>query len=783
MSKTTDRHVQISIKIINRNVHKSSNYQLACHNIIVSVTSYAPYIVGAPEFNQQPTKMAAMVRLAGQRYSGQLSCFSMNFRTLIFSTHVDLTLGRKSLLIKEVPCLSVNIKEVKLYHGINSPNSNSNIRPKSRIIGFGFGRQKETRPPGIYRDCFHPGADAGTTALANNGVEKEVSGFQIIKTMLSYVWPKDNVGVKARVIVALSLLLGAKVLNVQVPFIFKYTVDYLNDGNNLLNLQTAQGTILTAATALILGYGMARTGAAAMQELRNAVFAKVAQNSIRTVARKVFLHLHSLDLSFHLGRQTGGLSKAIDRGTRGINFVLSALVFNVVPTIFEVALVTGILYYKCGGQFALVSLGCIGAYSAFTLGITQWRTKFRVQMNKADQVAGNKAIDSLINYETVKYFNNEEFEANRYDKALAEYEIASLKTTTSLALLNWGQNAIFSTGLTAIMLLASQGIIDGSMTVGDLVMVNGLIFNLSMPLNFLGSVYREVRQSLIDMQTMFRLLQLDAKIQNPENVPLLDIDRSTASITFEDVSFEYIKGYPILKGLSFSVPAGKKVAIVGGSGSGKSTIVRLLYRFFDPDKGRILINGQPLTNVDLLSLRKSIGVVPQDSVLFHNTIFYNLQYGNIHAASEEVIAAAKMADIHDSILRMPHQYDTQVGERGLKLSGGEKQRMAIARAILKNPLILVYDEATSSLDSITEQKILQALKRVTENRTTIVIAHRLSTVVDADEILVLHDGHVAERGSHYELIANSNSLYSELWTQQHKVALEQNETYNNKEYT
>ena len=287
----------------------------------------------------------------------------------------------------------------------------------------------------------------------------------------------------------------------------------------------------------------------------------------------------------------------------------------------------------------------------------------------------------------MKYFNNEEFEANRYDKALAEYEIASLKTTKSLALLNWGQNAIFSTGLTAIMLLASQGIIDGSMTVGDLVMVNGLIFNLSMPLNFLGSVYREVRQSLIDMQTMFRLLQLNAKIQNPENVPLLDIDRSTASITFEDVNFEYIKGYPILKGLSFSVPAGKKVAIVGGSGSGKSTIVRLLYRFFDPDKGRILINGQPLTNVDLLSLRKSIGVVPQDSVLFHNTIFYNLQYGNIHAAPEEVIAAAKMADIHDSILRMPHQYDTQVGERGLKLSGGEKQRMAIARAILKNPLI------------------------------------------------------------------------------------------------
>ncbi|KAL3882272.1 hypothetical protein ACJMK2_028634 [Sinanodonta woodiana] len=616
--------------------------------------------------------------------------------------------------------------------------------------------------------CLYPGA----STLASNEfhVADKVRGWDIIKAMLSYVWPKDKPGIKARVIIAISLLIGSKVLNVQVPFIFKYIVDFLNQPSNWLNLSEPGSTIMTVATAVIIGYGIARAGAAGFNELRNAVFGKVAQNSIRNVARNVFLHLQSLDLSFHLSRQTGALSKAIDRGTRGINFVLSALVFNVAPTIFEVTLVTGILYYKCGGKFALVALGCIGSYTLFTLLITSWRTKFRVMMNKAENAAGNIAVDSLINYETVKFFNNEEYEANKFDKYLARYEEASLKTTTSLAMLNWGQNVIFSVGLTAIMVLASQNIMSGTMTVGDLVMVNGLLFQLSLPLNFLGSVYREVRQSLIDMQTMFNLLHIKPKIASNPKAHLLMVSPQESSITFEDVHFQYLPGQKILNGLSFSVPSGKKVAIVGGSGSGKSTVVRLLFRFFDPDQGRVLINGQNIREVDLGNVRKAIGVVPQDCVLFHDTVFNNIHYGNLTKTPEEVYQAAKMAEIHDTIInRFPLKYETQVGERGLKLSGGEKQRVAIARAVLKDPPIIVYDEATSSLDTITEQNILWALRRVTQGKTTIVIAHRLSTVVDADEILVLDKGQVVERGTHFSLFSNPKSVYHELWLKQSQI--------------
>lgn len=591
--------------------------------------------------------------------------------------------------------------------------------------------------------------------------------MDILRAMMAYIWPKDNKAVKLRVLTALSLLVGAKVVNVQVPFIFKYGVDYLNDSNNWLTLSDPSSTMITASAAIMISYGLARATAAGFNELRNAVFAKVAQNSIRRLAQNVFLHLHSLDLNFHLSRQTGALSKAIDRGTRGINFVLSALVFNVVPTLFEVSLVTAIMYYKCGGQFALVTLGCISAYTAFTLLVTQWRTKFRVIMNKADAEAGNKAIDSLINYETVKYFNNEKYEAEKYDTHLRKYEQASLKTTTSLALLNWGQNAIFSVGIAAVMVMASQNIMQGTMTIGDLVMVNGLLFQLSLPLNFLGSVYREVRQSLIDMNTMFNLLNLSTDVKSDVGAPILRVSPPNSTITFEDVVFEYVPGQGILNKLSFEVPAGKKIAIVGGSGSGKSTIVRLLYRFYDPQAGRILINGQDIRHVDIDSMRKAVGVVPQDCVLFHDTVFHNINYGNLTKSAQDVYQAAQMAEIHDAIMtRFPKQYQTQVGERGLKLSGGEKQRIAIARAILKDPPILVYDEATSSLDSITEQNILQALRRVTQGRTTIVIAHRLSTVVDADEILVLKDGAVVEKGTHWDLLANPLSLYTELWYKQ-----------------
>ncbi|XP_030620738.1 iron-sulfur clusters transporter ABCB7, mitochondrial isoform X1 [Chanos chanos] len=624
------------------------------------------------------------------------------------------------------------------------------------------------------RTCWHGHAGGGLSADPKN-VLKEVNSAKILSAMLSYVWPKDRPDLRARVAISLGLLAGAKITNVMVPFMFKYAVDGLNQmSGHMLNLNDAPNTVATMATAVLIGYGVSRAGAALFNELRNAVFGKVAQSSIRRIAKNVFLHLHNLDLGFHLSRQTGALSKAIDRGTRGISFVLSALVFNLGPTFFEMALVSGILYYKCGGQFALVTLGTLSAYSAFTIAVTQWRTRFRIEMNKADNEAGNAAIDSLLNYETVKYFNNEKYEADRYDGFLKVYESSSLKTTSTLAMLNFGQSAIFSVGLTAIMVLASKGIMAGTMTVGDLVMVNGLLFQLSLPLNFLGTVYRETRQALIDMNTLFTLLSVDSKIKEKDLAPPLVVTPQDASIRFEDVYFEYLEGQKVLNGLSFEVPAGKKVAIVGGSGSGKSTVVRMLFRFYEPHKGNIYIAGQNIRDVSLESLRRAIGVVPQDAVLFHNTIFYNLQYGKINATPEEVYRVAKLAGIHDAILRMPHGYDTQVGERGLKLSGGEKQRVAIARAVLKNPPILLYDEATSSLDSITEENILSSMKEMVKDRTSVFIAHRLSTIVDADEILVLNEGRVAERGDHDTLLNTPGSLYADLWKAQNSKVLNTN---------
>uniref|UniRef100_A0A3P8XGE3 Iron-sulfur clusters transporter ABCB7, mitochondrial n=1 Tax=Esox lucius TaxID=8010 RepID=A0A3P8XGE3_ESOLU len=542
---------------------------------------------------------------------------------------------------------------------------------------------------------------------------KEVNSRIILSNMLSYVWPKDRPDLRARVALALGLLAGAKFTNVMVPFMFKYAVDELNGlSGNMLNLSDAPSTVATMATAVLIGYGVSRAGSALFNELRNAVFGKVAQNSIRRIAKNVFLHLHNLDLGFHLSRQTGALSKAIDRGTRGISFVLSAIVFNLGPTMFEMGLVS-----------------------------------------------------------TVLYFNNEKYEAERYDGFLKVYEASSLKTTTTLAMLNFGQSAIFSVGLTAIMVLASKGIMAGSMTVGDLVMVNGLLFQLSLPLNFLGTVYRETRQALIDMNTLFTLLSVDTKIKEKDLAPPLLVTPQEATIRFEDVYFEYLEGQKVLDGVTFEVPAGKKVAIVGGSGSGKSTIVRMLFRFYEPQKGNIYIAGQNIRDVSLDSLRRAVGVVPQDAVLFHNTIFYNLQYGNIHATPEEVHEVARLAGLHDAILRMPHGYETQVGERGLKLSGGEKQRVAIARAILKNPPILLYDEATSSLDSITEENIMSSMKGLVQDRTTVFIAHRLSTIVDADEIIVLNKGKVAERGDHHSLLATTGSLYADLWNTQNSRIL------------
>ncbi|KAJ0179659.1 hypothetical protein K1T71_004250 [Dendrolimus kikuchii] len=603
---------------------------------------------------------------------------------------------------------------------------------------------------------------------------KPVTGADMFRGMLEYVWPKDNKMIRDRVMLSLSLLFGAKVMNVTVPFLFKYAVDEVNHiattptGDALMGMATVPQALGTTAFSLLLGYGIARATAAGFNELRNAVFAKVAQHSIRRLACNVFTHLHNLDLSFHLGRQTGALSKTIDRGSRAINFVLSAMVFNIVPTIFELVLVSSILGFKGGMAFAGLAFSCVGVYAAFTLAITQWRTKFRVYMNKAENEAGNKAIDSLINYETVKYFNNENYELQKYDDSLKKYEAASLKTASSLALLNFGQHAIFSGGLSLIMIMAANEIAKGNMTVGDLVMVNGLLFQLSIPLGFLGSVYREVRQALIDMQTMFTLMTVQSRIKEKDKAPPLIADANTATIEFRDVSFKYINGKPIFNNLSFTIPAGRKIGIVGGSGSGKSTLVRLLFRFFEPQSGNILIAGQNIKDLDLASLRRAIAIVPQDCVLFHDTIYHNLHYGDLSKSQEDVYKASQMAELHESVKTWPKGYETQVGERGLKLSGGEKQRVAIARAILKDSPIIIFDEATSSLDSLTEHSILQALKAATLGRTSICIAHRLSTVADADEIIVLENGNISERGRHQDLVNNPKSLYARLWEKQNR---------------
>ncbi|MDB2564892.1 ABC transporter ATP-binding protein/permease [Alphaproteobacteria bacterium] len=577
-----------------------------------------------------------------------------------------------------------------------------------------------------------------------------------ISLLIPFLWPKNKKSIKIRVSLAVLCLLFAKVANVGTPPILGYAVDSLTELSQGINIY------MLIPLALIISYGVARVAALAFGELRNAIFSKVAQNAITQLTLNTFKHLHSLSLQFHLGRQTGALSKFIDRGTKGVNFLLNYVLFNVIPTIIEIFLVAGILAFIYGLKYAFVTLITIILYVIVTFTVTQWRLQFRRRMNVADNAVSTKLIDSLLNFETVKYFNNEEHEYRRLFESLDQYEIESIKNQYSLSYLNIFQTVVIMTGITIMLSMSAFDIRAGNITIGGFVVINAYMLQLYQPLNFFGTVYREIRQSLTDMENLFTLWEEKPNLSDGAE-KILEIEE--ASIRFENVSFDYDARRTIIKDISFEVPNGKKVALVGPTGAGKSTISRLLFRFYDPKQGDVYINNQNIKDISQQSLRKHIGVVPQDTVLFNDTIYYNISYGNPNANEEEIYNAAKSADIHNFIINLPDGYQTIVGERGLKLSGGEKQRVAIARAILKNPSIFFFDEATSALDSTTEKEIQKNLQAISKNRTTLVIAHRLSTAADADEILVLEQGEITERGNHEELLSKKGK-YSEMWNKQ-----------------
>jgi ATP-binding cassette subfamily B protein len=569
--------------------------------------------------------------------------------------------------------------------------------------------------------------------------------WKALRTLFPYLWE-----FRGRVLLAAACLILAKVANVGVPILMKEIVDALD----------RPPALLVVPAALLVAYGLLRLSSTLFAELRDIVFARVTQRAIRRIALEVFGHLHALSLRFHLARQTGGMSRDIERGTRAISALMSYLLFSILPTLVEIGLVAAVLLLKFPPVFALITLITLVIYIGLTVWVTEWRTRFRRAMNEMDSRANTRAIDSLLNYETVKYFGNEAFEARRYDENLTQWEKAAVRSQTSLGALNAGQSLIIAGGVTVLMTLAAQGVVRRELTLGDLVLVNALLIQLYIPLNFLGVIYRELKQSVTDMERMFRLLEENREVEDrPDAAPLVT---TGGAIRFERVSFGYERDRQILFDVSFEVPAGRTVAVVGTSGAGKSTLSRLLFRFYDVWDGRVRIDGADIRDVTQESLRAAIGIVPQDTVLFNDTIFYNIAYGRPDASREQVMEAARSAHIHDFIASLPQGYDTPVGERGLKLSGGEKQRVAIARALLKNPPILVFDEATSALDSRSEKAIQAELDRIAADRTTLVIAHRLSTIVDADEILVLERGRIVERGAHRELL-RLQGIYAQMW--------------------
>jgi ATP-binding cassette subfamily B protein len=600
----------------------------------------------------------------------------------------------------------------------------------------------------------------GTTLSSDDKVR--LGQLKVRAGLLPYLWPTGRSDLKLRVAVAMVFLVLSKLATVTVPLVLKAAVDALTPAK----AGSGAGAIELAVVVplgLLLAYGAVRVAALGFGEVRDSLFSAVEQNAVRRAGLATFRHLHALSLRFHMGRQTGGLSRAIDRGTKGIEFLLHFATFNVIPTLIEIALACGILWYLFDWRFAVIPFVTIAGYVVFTFKVTEWRIEIRKRMNDADNDANTKAIDSLLNFETVKYFGNEDHEAKRFDSALRKYERASVKSRASLSVLNTGQSVIIAVGITLLMVLAAQGVAAGTMTVGDFVMVNAYLLQLAMPLNFLGTVYREIKQSLIDLETMFRLLHSDAEVQDePEAAPL---QISKGEIVFDKVSFGYDPRRPILKDVSFTVRAGNTVAIVGPSGAGKSTISRILFRFYDVLDGAVKIDGQDIREVTQASLRHAIGIVPQDTVLFNDTVGYNIRYGRPAASDEEMMEAARLAQIDGFVRSLPDGYATMVGERGLKLSGGEKQRVAIARTILKGPKILLFDEATSALDTKTERGIQKSLREVSRDRTTLVIAHRLSTVVEADEILVLEAGRVVERGRH-EALLSRGGVYAQMWARQ-----------------